>query len=100
MLLKKKLDRNIYRHERHYVKATLQDLPDRINETSGFKKRKLRDLSLEDKVDLIHDVITNKDYHDNICARYSINRESLKSLIKSYKKDPSCFRKQHEKNAA
>ena len=38
-----------------------------------------------------------KDLHENVCARYGIGRESIKTLLKNIKKDPLYLRKLHEK---
>ena len=53
----------------------------------SYKRRKLRDLSLEEKLEVVTDVKIKKDFHSNICARYNIGRESLKTLLKNLKKD-------------
>ena len=58
-----------------------------------YKKRNLRDMSLEEKLEVIDDVLVKKDYHENICDRYRIGRESIKSLLKSMKRDPNYLKK-------
>ena len=66
---------------------------------SGYKRRKLRDLSLEEKIDIVEDVLVKKDYHENICSRYNINRESIKSLFKAIKKDSKYLSKLRSKES-
>ena len=61
--------------------------------TIGYKKRKLVELTKEEKLDVVEDVVVKKDYHENICNRYNIGRESIKTLLKSIKKDPGYLRK-------
>ena len=51
------------------------------------------ELELDEK-----DVMIKKDYHENICARYNISRETIKGLLKNMKNDPSYLRKQNAKN--
>jgi len=46
-------------------------------------------------LELVDDIYNKKDYHENICARYGVGRESIKSLIKNLQKDPLYLRKQH-----
>ena len=48
---------------------------------------------MEEKLDIVDDVLVKKDYHENVCARYDIGRESIKSLLKKIKKDPQYLRK-------
>ena len=48
----------------------------------GSKRRKLHDLTIDEKIDIVEDAIVKKDYHENICARYNIGRESIKNLLK------------------
>ena len=67
---------------------------------NGYKKRKLSNLSAEEKVDVMYDIKIKKDYHENVCARYNINRESIKSLMKSIKKDPNYLRNAAESEAS
>ena len=58
-----------------------------------YKRRKLTDMSLEEKLEVVDDVMVKKDYHENIYARYRIGRESIKSLLKNMKKDPNYLKK-------
>ena len=66
----------------------------------GYKRRKLSELEMEEKLDIVDDIIVKKDYHENICARYNIGRESIKTLLKNLKRDPSYLRKQESKRKA
>ena len=66
--------------------------------TKGYKKRKLRDLPIEEKLDLVEDIYIKKDYHENISARYQISRETIKSLMRNLKRDPSYLRKTYTKD--
>ena len=59
--------------------------------------RKLKDLTIEEQLDIIRDATIKKDYHENICSRYNIGRETLKSLLKNTKRDPNYMRKKNEK---
>ena len=77
---------NIHGHERYFFKKMNQDCLQYQYTIQGYKKRKLGDLSIEDKLDLVDDIFNKKDYHENICARYCIKRESIKTLIKNLKK--------------
>ena len=56
--------------------------------TLGYKKRKLTQLSLEEKLSIVEDIIVKKDYHENVSARYRVGRDSICGLLKSIKKDP------------
>ena len=67
--------------------------PEYVCSIKGYKKRKLTDLEIEEKLEIVEDVMVKKDYHENICSRYNIDRESIKSLLKSIKKDPGYLRK-------
>ena len=42
---------------------------------------------------MFDDVLVKRDYHDNICSRYNISRESLKTILKNMKKDSGYLRK-------
>ena len=55
---------------------------------------------MEEKLDVVEDVVVKKDYHENICNRYNIGRESIKSLLKSIKKDSGYLRKIEAKRIA
>ena len=55
---------------------------------------------MEEKLEVVDDVMVKKDYHENICARYNITRESIKSLLKNLKNDPSYLRKLESKRQA
>ena len=88
----KKLERNIEGHERYYRRELNKDYPRYICQTQGSKMRKLRDLSLEQKLDIVDDVFIKQEYHENICARYNISRESIKSILRNMKKDHSYLR--------
>ena len=57
------------------------------------KKRKLTDLSIEEKLEIYDDLKVKKDYHENISARYGIGRESIRTLLKGLQKDPLYLRK-------
>ena len=72
------------------------DYPEYICSTAGHKRRKLGDLTVEERIEVADDLIVQKDYHDNICARYSIGRESIKTLLKNMKKDPQYLHKVHQ----
>ena len=74
-------------------------MPNYTHQIKCYKRRKLIDLTVEEKLEVVSDAIVKKDYHDNICARYNIKREQVKTLLKSYKKDPLFLRKLHEKEA-
>ena len=60
---------------------------------SSYKKRKLNNLTVEEKIDLAEDIFIKKDYHENICAWYNVTRETIKTLIRNLEKDPSYLRK-------
>ena len=98
--LQKKLDNNVHGHERYYLKEMLRDMPEYHHQIKGYKRRKLKDLTVEEKLEVVGDVFIKKDYHDNICARYNIGREQIKTLLKNFKRDPHFLRKLHEKEAA
>ena len=67
-------------------------LPEYEHQIKATKKRNLKELSLDEKICIVEDIIVKKDYHENVCSRYGISRESIKSLLRSYKKDPSYLR--------
>ena len=90
--LQKKLDDNIYGQQIQHLKEINRGYPEYICSTRGYKKKKLKDLTIEEKIDIINDVMVEKDYHDNICSRFGIGRESIKTLLKNIKKDPSYLR--------
>ena len=71
-------------------------LPEYEHQIHGYKKRKLKDLSLDEKIGVVEDIIFKKDYHDNVCSRYEISRESIKSLLRKWKKDPTFLRKDYQ----
>ena len=96
----KKLEDNIYGQERHYLKEMLRDSPSYQHQCARTKRRKLKDLSIEEKIDVLSDAVILKDYHDNICQRYNIGRESLKTLLKNYKNDYAFLRKRNDKEVA
>ena len=50
-------------------------------------------MSIEEKLEIVDDVKIKKDYHENVCARFGIGRESIKSLLKNIKTDSSYLRK-------
>ena len=66
--------------------------------TKSRKHRKLRDLQIEEKLELVEDIYIKKDYHENISARYKISRETIKSLMRNLKKDPSYLRKTYNRD--
>ena len=59
----------------------------------------MKDLTIEEKLEVVSDAVIKKDYHENIGARYNIKREQIKTLLKSFKRDPLFLRKLHEKEA-
>ena len=60
----------------------------------------MAELEIEEKLEIVDDILVKKDYHENICARYNIGRESIKSLFKNLKNDPSYLRKLESKRKA
>ena len=54
-------------------------------------------MSFEEKLEIVEDAVVKKDYHDNICSRYQIGRETIKTLLKKYRKDPAYLRKLQDK---
>ena len=78
----------------------VSEYPDYICSTQGYKKRKLKDLTVEEKLDIVEDVQIKKDYHENICSRYKIGRESIKTLLKNIKRDACYLRKLESKRIA
>ena len=96
--MQEKLDKNVYGHERHFNKLLHQDHPEYQYQIQGYKRRKLRELSIDEKIGIVDDVMVKKDSHDNVCSRYGIGRESIKTILKSMKKDPFYLRKQHNKD--
>ncbi len=83
----------MYGQERFCLKQILKDIPKYECQIQGYKMRKLTDLTLEEKIDVANDAIFLKDYHQNICSRYNIGRESIKTLLKNLKKDPDYLKK-------
>ena len=65
--------------------------------TQNCKRRKLTELTLEEKLGIADDIINKMDYHDNVSARYRVRRESICGLLRSLKKDPAYLQKLHEK---
>ena len=90
----------MYGHERYFSKEINKDCLQYQYVTKGYKQRKLRDLPIEEKLELVEDIYIKKDYHENISARYKINRETIKSLMRNLKKDPSYLRKTYTKDKA
>ena len=72
-------------------------MPNYHHQIKCYKHRKLKDLTIEEKLEVVSDAIVKKDYHENICARYNIKRDQIKTLLKSFKKDPLFLRKLNEK---
>ena len=66
--LQKKLDKNVHGHERYYLSQLTADLPAYEYQTKPYKRRKLRDLSIEEQIEMAEDMFRRKDYHQNICA--------------------------------
>ena len=42
--------------------------------TLSYKRRKLTDLTLAEKLQIFEDIAIKKDYHDNVSARYRVSR--------------------------
>ena len=55
-------------------------------------------MTIEEKMEIYDDLKVKKDYHENICTRYQIGHESIKSFLKNLKKDPNHLRKLFEKD--
>ena len=70
-------------------------LPEYEHQIHCYKNRKLPELSLEERIGIVEDIIIKKDYHNNVCTRYNISRESIKSLLRKHKKDPTFLRKDY-----
>ena len=83
----------MFGQERQYRRELIRDYPSYVCSGHGYKKRKLVDLEIEEKLEIVEDVMVKKDYHENVCDRYNIDRESIKSLLKNIKKDPGYLRK-------
>ena len=96
--LQKKYDKNVYGYERHFLKEMNRGFPTYQCTMHGYKRRKLTDLTLEEKLEVVDDVVVKKDYHENICSRYGIGRESIKTLLRNMKKDPLYLKKLHSKD--
>ena len=79
------------------MKEMNRDFPEYVCNIRGYKRRKLAELEMEEKLEIVDDILVKKDYHENICARYNIGRESIKSLFKNLKNDPSYLRKLESK---
>ena len=79
------------------MKEQTRDLPSYEHQIRGNKRRKLTDLSIEEKLDICDDLMVKMDYHENVSARYNIGRESIRTILKGLKKDPSYIRKQYDK---
>ena len=72
-------------------------MPNYHHQIKGYKRRKMKDLTVEEKLEVVSDAIIKKDYHENICARYNIGREQIKNLLNNFKRDPLFLRKLNEK---
>ena len=77
-----------------------RDFPDYICSTKGYKKRKLSDLDMEEKLEIFDDVMIKKEYHENICARHGIGREFIKTLLKNMKNEPAYLKKLEAKRVS
>ena len=51
---------------------------------------------MDEKLDIVDDIMVKKDYHQNICDRYNIGTQSIRSLQENLQRDPTHLRKQHE----
>ena len=66
-------------------------------QTKGWKKRKLIELTIEEKLEVYEAIKIKMEYHQDVADRFKISRETIKTLLKQMKKDPSHLRKNYEK---
>jgi len=50
------------------MKEQVRDLPSYEHQIKGNKRRKLTELSIEEKLEICDDVFVKMDYHENISA--------------------------------
>ena len=72
-------------NERYFRRLQFQGIPEYQPQIRGYKRRKLCNLTIEEKLEIFDDVIVKKDYHENIQARYNISGETVKTILKSMK---------------
>ena len=63
----------------------------------GYKKRKLTELTLEEKMRVYEDVKVKMEYHQNVADKHNISLQSVTQLVRGIKENPSYFRRQHDK---
>ena len=63
----------------------------------GYKKRKLTELTIEEKMDAYEDIKIKMDYHQNVANKFNISLQSVTQLVRGIKENPSYFRKQLDK---
>ena len=54
-------------------------------------------MTIEEKIEIVEDVSVKKHYHENVCSKFGIGRESIKHLLRNIKKDPQYLSKLNQK---
>ena len=53
-----------------------------------YKKRRMKDLTIAEKIDIVHDALVKHDYYEIIALRYRINTCLVGCLVKKAKQNP------------
>ena len=76
--LEKKLWLNVHGHERHYNMLINAGALLYQYQSPRTKKRKMKELTVEEKIEMGEAVQQQHEYHDDVCSRYNVKRETLR----------------------
>lgn len=63
----------------------------------NYRKRKYHQLSVAEKVDMVHDVLIEKDSFAYIAKKYRVNKQLIDKLMKKVKTNKRFFKELNEK---
>ena len=59
----------------------------------GYKKRKLCQLDTHEKAAIVHEVIVDKDAHEDVALRHRVKKRSISLILSEMRKDPEYLAK-------
>ena len=63
-----------------------QDYP-----TGRYRKRRMNELSINEKINIVHDVLIRQHYHKDIALKYRITKLLVRTLVKKAKRNKEFF---------
>ena len=66
----------------------------------GYKRRRCHELSVAQKVGIVHDVVVGKDRHQDVADAYNVKAAAVSHLVRKARAEPQHLRRQLQQHSS